>query len=70
MKRLLWMAIAAILFLLFLTGCESWNTWLRERDFELAISNRMNTPIQVAIDGEWTATIASQDILNLKIKKK
>lgn len=69
MKRTI-LAILAIALLLSLVGCESWNDWLNERDFEVAIHNRMNTPVQIAIDGEWWATVESQNILNFKVTKK
>lgn len=69
MKRTI-LAILAIALLLPLVGCESLSNWLNERDFEVAIHNRMTTPIQVAIDGEWWWKVEPQGILQFKVTKK
>lgn len=68
MKRII--AILAIAFLLPISGCESLNDWLRERDFEVAVHNRMDIPIIIAIDGEWWTEVRSQNVLNFKVTKK
>ncbi len=71
MKRVFWLAFKLAIILPFLSGCSLYK-WLNERDFDVAINNRLNIPIAVIVDGDRnrSQTIPAQETHTFTVTKE